>query len=310
MTAEVRRTILPTSDEAFHIAIATILDTFSYDEERPWGESAEGGATYSPDISTLARLIGIPAAQGAMHQTGRLGMALDSWVAHELRRAGFPGDRIYPYRRKPYVLSPEVRQIVRDAPDETVHVIQKLVNKLSSKSFHVTGEFYKKQIDVFMGSLATGAELMVSTKSMLSSFSKNLSNRYEEFLGDAENLRMRFPLSTLGVIFLVDDSILRTPASYERLTEMLLRLRRRRRYDAAGLIIQSQASDIATWPKSEMSMSEFDALVEENACLTVGEENVPKELRVSSALSDMVCSVLDRLPSYVHEEARNRMRHR
>jgi hypothetical protein len=234
-------------------------------------------------------------------------MALDSWVAHELRRAGFPGDRIYPYRRTPYVLSPEARQILRSVPNEAAHLVQRSVDKLGSKSFHVTGEFYKKQIDVFMGSLSTGAELMVSTKSMLSSFSKNLSNRYEEFLGDAENLRMRFPLSTLGVIFLVDDSILRTPASFERLTEMLLRLRRRRRYDAAGLIIQSHVADASTWPEGKTSENEFRALVEGDPCLAVDDELVPLELRVSSALSDMVCSVLDRLPSYIHEEARNRL---
>lgn len=38
---------------------------------------------------------------------------------------------------------------------------------------------------------------------MLSSYGKNLRNRFEEAYGDAKNIRGRFPLVALGFLFLV-----------------------------------------------------------------------------------------------------------
>ncbi len=53
------------------------------------------------------------------------------------------------------------------------------------------GSAYLKQGDVVIASWAAGVEVLISTKTMLSSYAKNLRNRFEEGYGDAKNLRGR-----------------------------------------------------------------------------------------------------------------------
>ena len=67
---------------------------------------------------------------------------------------------------------------------------------------------------------------MVSTKTMASSFGKNLPNRFEESYGDAGNLRGRYPLAAIGFFFLQRSSIVTDePAAFEFSCDMIRKLR-------------------------------------------------------------------------------------
>lgn len=59
---------------------------------------------YGPDFSLLGGLLSIPVRQGAEQESGRFAKATDMWVAHELRRAGFDEDEVWPRRARPRVL--------------------------------------------------------------------------------------------------------------------------------------------------------------------------------------------------------------
>ncbi|MGH3670904.1 MAG: hypothetical protein ACRDSH_09740, partial [Pseudonocardiaceae bacterium] len=60
----------------------------------------------------------------------------------------------------------------------------------------------------------------------LSSFGKNLPNRFEESYGDAGNLRGRYPLAAVGYFF-VQRGAIRTaePDAFERSIDMIRKLR-------------------------------------------------------------------------------------
>jgi len=54
----------------------------------------------------------------------------------------------------------------------------------------ILGRAYEKQVDVCIARWERGPELIISTKGQVSSFAKNLPNRFEAY-GDAANLRAR-----------------------------------------------------------------------------------------------------------------------
>ena len=112
----------------------------------------------------------------------------------------------------------------------------------------VQGEFFAKAVDVVVADWDRGVELLVSTKAMIASFGKNLTNRWEEFVGDLRNLRGRFPLAVLGVCYLADESIIEgEPNAHARLLDMLRKLRLEtspeRAYDATMLIFAKPGGD-------------------------------------------------------------------
>ncbi|MGG7507488.1 hypothetical protein [Plantibacter sp. YIM 135249] len=61
----------------------------------------------------------------------------------------------------------------------------------------ILGRAYDNQVDVAIARCDRGPELFLSTKTMVSSFGKNLSNRFEEAYGDAGNLRTCYPLAAV-----------------------------------------------------------------------------------------------------------------
>ena len=90
----------------------------------------------------------------------------------------------------------------------------------------VLGRVYEKQVDVCIARWDRGPEVLVSTKAQLSSFAKNLPNRFEESYGDAGNLRSRYPLAAVGFFFVQRSTILETePDAYERTVDMIRKLR-------------------------------------------------------------------------------------
>lgn len=291
---------------AFNELVDHILAPFDYRQTSPWAAGPGETSVYQPDTDTLDRLLSIPVAQGTDHTSGRLGKAIDAWVAHELRRAGFHEHEVYPYRTQPRVLPPPIVAAKQIPGIKDHEALRKRLNRFGTESFGVVGEFYDKQIDVFMGSPSRGAELMVSTKSMSGSFDKNIKNRYEEFLGDAENLRTRFPLATIGVVYVVDSSILSNPESFSRLTEMLLRLKRRHRYDVSCLVVMRKLESGVRWVDQEMPIERTNDWAADLPVVSTDESHVPEELRTGAALADLVTSVLERIPSKYHREPRVR----
>lgn len=309
MANESSKPLNATSMNIFKVATDSVLAHFDYSTECPWGTCDSGkNRFFNPDWPVLETLLSIPVAQHAQSQSGRLGKAIDSWIAHELRRAGFPDSEIFPQRGKHRVMPAAIKELKESAFEQRDEKLFRKLDAFGKDQFSVVGEFYPKQIDVFMGSLERGPDLMVSTKSMSSSFNKNISNRYEEFLGDAENLRTRFPLATISVVYLVDSSILESPSAFKRLTEMLLRLDRRGRYDSATLIVEEVLSGGVSWKGRKISIPDVEGLVSDVKCVSVVEDSVPEELRISNSISKMIKKVLERLPGAYHEEARRRMK--
>jgi hypothetical protein len=90
----------------------------------------------------------------------------------------------------------------------------------------VLGRFYRKQVDaVVLADWLRGPDVLVSGKTQFSSYLNNKNNRYEEAIGEAHNLRDRYPLAAMGFVYLVRSNVFEGGA-YELLRDLLVRLRR------------------------------------------------------------------------------------
>lgn len=215
---------------------------------QPVGRSDGDVREYVPDYTTLSELLAIPIAQGyaQRQESGRVAKSLDAYIAHELRRAGFRETDVFPRARQPRVLSPELAPVeeaidgllaaLADHEAETgrrlrpasvrsaITRVKRAVPNLSDTN--VLGSFYKKQVDaVVLSDWLRGPDVLVSGKTMFSSFRNNKNNRYEEAIGEAHNLRDRYPLAAMGFVYLVRSSVFERGV-FELLRDLLVRLRR------------------------------------------------------------------------------------
>src|SRR5690625_2961832 len=71
---------------------------------QPWRLDTEDKPSYMPDFETLQKLLGVPLYFDAKPNTGVPALALDVWIAYELRRAGFHPDAIWPRASHPRIL--------------------------------------------------------------------------------------------------------------------------------------------------------------------------------------------------------------
>ena len=146
----------------------------------PWsGASSE----YAPDFRHLIDLFKVPMMETKAAASGNWASALDLWIADELRRAGFPRDEVWPRPGLPTVLPREVALLIESAKGPLRAQIEALVAKtprVAPRDARVLGKAYVKQVDVVMSQWSRGPEVLVSTKTMMSSFRKNLPNRFEE----------------------------------------------------------------------------------------------------------------------------------
>jgi len=262
----------------------------------PWHlDDATGRSTYLPDHELLQTLIGIPVGEGRGSESGRLAKAIDAWVAHELRRCGFPPDEVWPRLTKPRVLPRELGLYLSNLPrrlrDDAY--AQVLRNKQAAPSdARVLGRAYVKQVDVLVAQWSRGPELLISTKSMVSSFRNNLPNRFEESYGDAKNLRGRYPLVSMGFLFVLRSTVLEERGTFERAIDMLRKLREEQDvYDATCVVL------------AEWSDAEF-------AGVTLRQDAVPDDLRTDAFIATLVDAVLVRTPVEMHVEVRERREHR
>jgi hypothetical protein len=253
----------------------------------PWGD-----AGYTADLDRLTGLISKCVAQGSWRarESGDLGLALDLWVADELRRAGYERDAVWPRAVDPRVLPAAVARSIGRLPRRRQDdpIVRRIEASAGSTGAAVQGEFFAKAVDVLVADWDRGVELMVSTKAMVSSFGKNLTNRWEEFVGDLRNIRGRFPMASLGVVFLADHSIVTgEPNSFQRLIDMLRKLRLEGTaggsYDATLLLLAT--------PSGRRSAS-----------LVVGD--VPTDLGPSQFYEALLTRVFERLPVSEREAAR------
>lgn len=183
----------------------------------PWqGKGAT--ARYMPDYDALRLLLAVPLHLKANSQSGVPALALDVWVAYELRRAGFDPDAVWPRDEHPRVVPSAVMKLAYPNATAMTKPLRKEVwDRLSRKdavagvtasSARVLGKNYTKQVDVVMSDWMTGPEILISTKRMDSSFGNNAANRVEESYGDAKNLRQRHPLSALGFVYAIRSTVL------------------------------------------------------------------------------------------------------
>lgn len=265
----------------------------------PWTVTDDGGRAFVPDVDLLEGLLAVALRDGHVSQSGRLPKALDSWVAAELRRAGFAPDEVWPRATQPRVLPREVAGLLDRLPADLATRVQQLLLKhrsVAPAAAQVLGRAYVKQVDVVVAQWSRGPEVLVSTKCMVSSFGKNLANRFEESYGDAQNLRGRYPLASLGFLYLMRSTVLAEPGSFERAVDMLRRLRESHRpgeplYDATGLVLVEWDGDRSTGVRVVL-------------------EEVPHELRCENFFAPLIERVLARTPVTLHVPVRERRERR
>ncbi|MGH7335649.1 MAG: hypothetical protein ACREKS_23450 [Candidatus Rokuibacteriota bacterium] len=169
------------------------------------------------------------------------------------------------------------------------------------------GQYYLKQVDVLIADWDRGAELIVSTKSMLSSYWNNLRNRFEEFVGDARNLRGRYPLAAIGILFVVRSTVFDEEGAFQFLADMLARLRSPDLFDTAGLIVARwNETDVGSW-QGDLDLSEYEhcrVRAEEPSVVSVLLEGVPQAVHPARFCRELVDCVLSRTPITFHRTSR------
>lgn len=305
----------------------------------PWKTTASGLLVYEPDFKTLTKLLGVPLYLQAPTTTGVPALALDVWVAYELRRAGFDPDAVWPRATAPRVLPASISNLL-----EGVSVKERaaLRNRLQTKppkgtgaaSANILGKNYLKQVDVVMSDWATGPELLISTKRMDSSFGKNAANRVEESYGDAKNLRLRHPLAALGFLYGLRSTIFqKEPDKAEWLIDLLQKLGEEEdAYHAVTLIVIEYDDALAAAdaddhddgedalaqaglveeladddPGQSVESSAVDEALAHLPLVLLKHDRVPPALRPSRFLELMTRRVLHATPVNLHKEARKRL---
>lgn len=218
----------------------------------PWVHDIGDPPAYQADFSALEKLLAVPVQSGASSESGLFPKGIDLWLSYELRRAGFSDYETWPRGRQPRVLPRELAVLLERLPnkipghpglkfrDEVAKRIADMAAVTPSEAV-VLGRAYDKQVDVCIARWERGPELLISTKAQLSSFGKNLPNRFEEAYGDAANLRARYPLAAVGYVFVQRATILRDePDAFERTVDMMRKLRDEgdgTGYTATGLVL-------------------------------------------------------------------------
>ncbi|MGU3421820.1 hypothetical protein [Methylobacterium sp. D54C] len=306
----------------------------------PWTVGDEGAPGFEPDYATLERLLGVPLHLGAASQTGVPALALDVWVSHELRRAGFEADRVWPRPSSPRILPAPVAALIQALPGNLGRQVAERVARKTSipgvtaSAAPILGKNYLKQVDVIIADWATGPELLVSTKRMDSSYGKNAPNRVEESYGDAKNLRLRHPLAALGFVFgLRSDILQKEPNTAEWLFDLLVKLGQEDdAYHATCLILMDYADEVAipepdgvppgngipepgrgAVPEgedvpAEIPVAAIERVVADLPRVAVRRDLTPAALSPGRFLATIATRVLAATPVNMHVEARRRRR--
>lgn len=275
-------------------AFNDILGRWSQEEHAAfWDES--GRAILDYDL--LLRMLSVPVSDGDAVQSGRFAGALDLWIAHELERAGFAEESVWPRQVEPRAVDPTVLRAISGAKELSAPVLEGILKQSGARSESVVmGSVYAKQVDVGMSTWPSGPELLVSTKTMGGSFGKNLANRFEEAYGDVKNLRARYPLAAHGFFFLANATILDEPSAFSKAVHMLCQLSKDADvYDAVALLIVDWGHGIS---------SEDGGVLPSLALAPQAWEHVPKELAPERFFEKLCDIVLRNSPIDMHQRAR------
>jgi hypothetical protein len=195
----------------------------------PWSHAPGEQPAYEPDYDLLGRLLTLPVRAAAASESGAFPAGIDAWIAHELRRAGFSRDEVWPRPQRPRVLPRDIATLLEHLPAQIRDELAARISKMPAVApvdARVLGRAYVKQVDVGIARWDRGPEVLVSTKAQLKSFAKNLPNRFEESYGDAGNLRARYPLAAVGYFFVQRSTILTDePDAFEIAIDMIRKLR-------------------------------------------------------------------------------------
>ncbi|WP_217182971.1 hypothetical protein [Streptomyces sp. AC495_CC817] len=307
----------------------------------PWVVNA-GVVRYSPDFDTLELLLRVPWVLGSTSTSGLPALALDVWIAYELRRAGFDPDAVWPRADTPRILPGSIATLLDNLNKADAARLRELLT--SGKTFggtvgsnaRILGKNYMKQVDVVISDWDTGPELLISTKRMDDSFGNNAPNRIEESYGDAKNLRSRHPRSALGFAFSLNaNAFAEAPRVADWILDLLAKLGREDdAYDAVALIVPRfpGPGPCSTRGQRTLESVHDEALIEaeliappvQEAVPTTGSrsgalldrlvsapsvellhDHVPDELAPARFLEHMIRHVLDNSPITRHRSARD-----
>lgn len=271
------------------LAAAALID--------PWVHDPGDVPIYVPDYALLERLLTIPVGTGKGATSGALANGVDSWLAHEFRRCGFSAEEVWPRATRPRVLPRDVAALLDRLPaDLRREVNERLIQMpaVAPTDARVLGRAYEKQVDVVISRWDRGPELLLSTKTQVSSFGKNLSNRFEEAYGDAGNLRSRYPLASVGFFFVQRSTILKEePDAFERTVDMMRKLR-----DPLGLNgYTATGMALASWNEEERRVR-------------IELERVPEDVRPEQFMAKMIAQVLAATPVSQHVAVRSKIERR
>ncbi|WP_267419513.1 MULTISPECIES: hypothetical protein [unclassified Curtobacterium] len=285
--------------DSFSIFDSILAATHATD---PWRHQYGNDPLYEPDYALLEQLLTLPVASNKTAASGSLAGGVDSWLSHELRRAGFGPDEVWPRPTRPRILPRDVAVLLDRLPVGLAAEVRRRLESLPAvapSDAHFLGRAYEKQVDVAIARWDRGPELLLSTKTQVSSFGKNLPNRFEEAYGDAGNLRSRYPLAAVGFFFVQRDTILtEEPAAFERTVDMMRKLRDlggTNGYTATGLALVHYESP-TDGPPTEPVRVVLD--------------QVPEDVRPEQFMVSMVHQVLTATPISQHVNVRSLLERR
>jgi len=265
----------------------------------PWVHQYGDSPVYVPDYDLLGQLLTIPTQAGAVSESGNFANGIDAWIATELRRAGFGTDEVWPRASRPRVLPRDVTALISKVPIKMRTELLARVQNMAAVApvdARVLGRAYEKQVDVVIARWDRGPEVLISTKAQLSSFGKNLPNRFEESYGDAGNLRGRYPLAAVGYFF-VQRATIRTkePDSFERSVDMIRKLR--------------DTGDTNGYTATALLLVDWDEEAPSPMVIALPDA-VPEDVRPGPFFAKLIDRVLTATPVAYHVAVRERREHR
>jgi hypothetical protein len=119
-----------------------------------------------------------------------------------------------------------------------------------------------------------------------------LPNRFEEAYGDAKNLRGRYPLAAMGFLFVLRSTVLDERGTFERVVDMLRKLREEPDvYDTTCLVLADWSDEV------------FDGV-------RLRQDSVPPDLDTAQFIATLVERVLTQTPVEMHVAVRERLENR
>jgi hypothetical protein len=277
-------------------------DVLNTPETQPWAHAVGEAPVYAPDYDMLQRILAVAVEKGAVRQSGVFANGIDVWIAHELRRAGFGADEVWPRPTRPRILPRDLAVLLDNLPakqrDDLASRIARMP-AIAPVDANVLGRAYDKQVDVVIARWDRGPEVLISTKAQLSSFGKNLPNRFEESYGDAGNLRGRHPLAAVGYFFIQRAAIIRDePAAFERTVDMVRKLR--------GL----GPGDVNGYTATALLLVDWATEPDGTIIPTVIHDPVPDDVAAPQFFTTMIDTVLAVTPVTFHVPVRERRERR